>query len=276
MKTTKNWRRTSGRKTMLLAGMAVNAMLVAVLAFGLVLTGCPTDADDVKEEARTDPVLGETFEIKGTIYGELWSDSGVSYTPLTNVTTVTVSGPFSTAPTATVTGGSNFSVTIPTAVSYQLQTATKELLRMQFDLSNSEKITTLQPADAKFGRLELSATAPGYSTYFRLGIASGSGTEENYTESSTRYSYVYVDKDVTIKGSDRIQGEPVENGVTYAYDDSITVDLSLKAGWNVVERSNSDSGKKISATREESKGTTTYSVKGVRESAKWSLYPREN
>ncbi|GHV88596.1 hypothetical protein AGMMS50267_09560 [Spirochaetia bacterium] len=46
MKTTKNWSKAFGRKTMPLAGMAAIATLVAMLAFGLVLVGCSTDDDD--------------------------------------------------------------------------------------------------------------------------------------------------------------------------------------------------------------------------------------
>ncbi|GHV05812.1 hypothetical protein FACS189485_13380 [Spirochaetia bacterium] len=270
MKIAKNRSNGSGRN-LLLAGLPGKAVVIAVLALGLVLTGCPPPDGGEEEETRSNPVLGETFEIKGKVYGESWDSAGISYTPLTNVTAVTVNGPFNTTLTAAIPDGSNFTVTIPAAVSDWLSTTTKENLASQFDLRNGTKITTFEPADARFGDLSFEATAPGYYSYLSLGTQSVSGTEENYSLSGSDYSYVYVDKDVTINGSDQDQGEETEDGVTYVYDYSTTVNLSLKAGWNVIERSSSESGKEVSATKYESKGTTTYSVKGILESAKWTL-----
>jgi hypothetical protein len=182
-----------------------------------------------------------------------------------------VNGPFDTALTATVTGG-DFTVTIPAADQTKLNTPTKSDLASKFDLSDEDKITTLSPADAKFGELSFSATAEGwYNPALRLGTNTESGTETNSSERGTNYSYVYVDKDVTVRGSEREQGEEDYSGKTYVYDYSTTIDLSLKAGWNVVEESYSYNARKISDTKYETNGTTTYSVKGVPASAKWYL-----
>ena len=262
-----------------LMAMLGKAMVIAVLVLGLVLAGCTTD-DGGEEETRSNPVLGETFDISEKIYGESSNDVGFSYTPLTNVTAVTVEGPFSTAPTATVTAGGNFTVPIPAADASRLITATETDLADMFDFSSGANITTLQPTDAKFGELRFFVTTPEYYAPLYLNIRSASRTEDNYSESGTRYLYVYVDKDVTIKGSEQEQGEDWDNpedkddSSVRVYDHSTIVSLSLKAGWNVVEQSFSYSEKKISDTKSESKNTETYSVKGIRESAKWAFDAR--
>jgi hypothetical protein len=110
-----------------------------------------------------------------------------------------------------------------------------------------------------------------------LGIQSVSGTSTSQSQSSTDYSYIYVDKDVTIIGADQNVSPPGTvngDGTPMTYDYSTTVNLSLKAGWNVVETVSSYSGKLLSDGKIEAKSTTTYSVKGIPESAKWTLDSR--
>jgi hypothetical protein len=249
-------------------------MIIAMLVFGLILAGCKTDDDDddSSEETRSNPILGETFPLSGKIYGFSWNSG--KYTPLTNVTAVTVTGPFTTPITADVTGSSDFSVTIPkaTTTNSSLTTVTKTAIAGKFYLGSDDKITTLNPTDANFGVLSLSATASRYGSTLSLGTKSMSGNRDNGYQSDTSYEYIYVDKDVTIRGSARYQVPEFEDdGDTIDEEGTTTVNLSLKEGWNVVEKSGLYTSKKLAAAKYKRTNTETYSVNGIPESAKWSL-----
>ncbi|GMO66789.1 MAG: hypothetical protein Ta2A_15070 [Treponemataceae bacterium] len=243
MKTTKIWSK------MLLLGMPAKATLVAMLVFGFVVVGCK---DKSSPEGRGSSHLGQSFEIKNAKIYELDDDG--KYKSLTGVSAVTVTGPFNSAPTATVTGGNTFSVTIP-AADKLVTTATAANLYDFFHLDSADKITSVSPGGAKLGVLSLKATAPGYQEDLSLSTFSKNGAGYG----RTLYTYVYVDKAVDIKGSEESSGSD-ENG-TWRF--ITTVDLSLKPGWNVVEGVYKYDGKSLQ--------TSTYSVKGIRESAKWSL-----
>ena len=259
----------------------LTGMAAALLTFGLVFVACDNgstsdpgipsvpEIPEIPGTRPDAPVTGQqTLTISGSIYGRMEDDS---YVPLTTVTSVTVNDLFSTAPT--VTGTNSFSVTIPAADLSKLFAPTKADIADMFDLSGADKITVLPPEDAKFGILEFSANAGAeYETDLSLGIVVFNGIQGNFSANEAEYSYVYVSKDVTIKGFEQVHDSKyTENGADHFYSGTVTVDLSLKEGWNVVEESESFTVQKLADGTYKETGTTKFSVNGILNSAKWYL-----
>ncbi|GMO62546.1 MAG: hypothetical protein Ta2A_09230 [Treponemataceae bacterium] len=266
MKTTEKWNK------MFLLGMTAKTTLVAMLAFSFFIVGC--NSNDSAPEGRADPILGESFTIKGQIYGYEFDDENytIKYNELSvdeGAVTVVAPSPFTTLPIeAKVTDEDKgkFSVKIKTADEDELVAASPKTLYDNFfalfgddGLSSEKKITSLSPANANFGVLSLEADVDEYEAELRLGIESRKGDDTVWSGTNTVYTYVYVDTDVTIQGSEKSTGGDTT---------TITVDLALKKGWNVVEML-----RKTDEKRSTNEVTITYSVKGVLESAKWYLLP---
>jgi hypothetical protein len=186
-------------------------------------SGTNIDVKNITEETSDTNGLGESFALlpdRGFYDGEY-------RTTRVPVTSVTVSGPFNTAPVAAMTSDS-FSVKIEKADSAKLSpmdnAATKEYLAVEFfGFSGTSKISEFGPSDAKIGRLYFYGDADGYRPELNLRKVTITATEG----SEDVYYFIYVDKNVTMKGAESVAGN-----TPY----TITVDLSLKTGWNIVRR----------------------------------------
>jgi hypothetical protein len=229
------------KRNLFLAGI-----LGITLVFGLILSGCPTEATDDTPSGK----LGDkTLKLTGTVYTRTTSGTSYTYDKYETGNTVVLNIGNVTNKEFALTGG-KLEIALADKPTTGFTTLTDANAKSLFGFSSYDTVT-IEPKDAKGWKLNYYLKSPAGLLSKASYKISGSATSGKST--SETVAYYYVDKAVTITLTE-------EKATTTLLGVSMTsthkgATLKLGAGWNAIYTKNSGSTSSSSY-----KSTSTVSV----------------
>ena len=233
------------------------------LVFGMTVVGC--DDGSGSSDGGGSGFLGDELNLSRQVYLEQYNETDISF----SVSYVKFNGNLEIdndyGASGAVTGGKlSYSIGTPDYL---------DILNLEdlFDSDYYNDFTSSEDDVRGVYLYSLRTVSDDYSNLY-YDSTKVSGTPASYSFTYESVIYVYVENDVTVSGTEKVNFDSWEDGEGLAYTETITTKsftLELKAGWNAVY------GKQMGAAVENQEGgtlTETETISMGNPSLRWNMY----